>query len=31
MEHENPLVSAKFATYLRERKPDLVHFFHVCK
>ncbi len=29
MEHENPLVSAKFATYLRERKPDLVHFFHV--
>ncbi len=29
MEYENPLVSAKFAEYLRARKPDLVHLFHV--
>lgn len=29
MEYENPLVAAKFASYLRERRPDLVHFFHV--
>jgi len=29
MEYENPLVSAKFAQHLRDRRPDVVHFFHV--
>ncbi len=29
MEYENPLVSAKFAEHLRQRQPDVVHFFHV--
>ena len=29
MEYANPLVSAKFAHYLRQRRPDAVHFFHV--
>ncbi len=29
MDYRNPLVAARFASYLAERSPDVVHFFHV--